>query len=429
MLLPAFVFKDVPGTDLLFILSLGVPRPTFFTRIFLIFTSLLTLIYKILKKINPGVDLNICGFVITILICNALSLYSTPASASEIDSFTRRSEFLPDLTELLNQQVMDRLEKAVKRSNRQSRYLYLKNNYPFRGIEGEDYCNPDHLYGKVGKQFARTLIGQLESYINHLPDTKRRMLNFDESIYGKFLFREAPTLAGTKRMGSLIRIGDYTIGADKFGHFFSEGWSYFVLAYGEKIDIETALLFGEVTESAYYGAMTTGIFSYADLIANFNGMRFWNALIGFHFDALNPDQMPLPYVCCKNRRWKIAKKFNWLDYIDGAWDEGINYSLFRDATLLNKVRLQISEMDKKNSEDNCCPEKHELMIDTLSQKYRVFEDRLLNLDGHDILYPKLQPRILLNRYYFRKRGRPMSDWEKRMLDRFEKSMQEWREDE
>lgn len=42
--------------------------------------------------------------------------------------------------------------------------------------------------------------------------------------------------------------------------------------------LEQALEFGSTQDKTYYGYDITGVFSHADLVANFNGLRFWLAL-------------------------------------------------------------------------------------------------------------------------------------------------------
>ncbi len=375
-----------------------------------------------------GHKLNSIYFLCAISVLSALSAMGAVwVSATEIDSFTRRSEFLPDLTDLLNQEVMMHLQKAVKHSNRISRKEYLRTNYPFRGKEGTDYCNSDHLYARVRSKFARPLIGQLESFINRLPESRIRKLNFNQSIYKDFLFKESPTLAGTKRMGSLVRVGDHIIGADKFGHFFTEGWSYYRLAYTHELDLERALLFGKLTESLYYGASTTGVYSYADLAANFNGMRFWNALLGRHADALYPEQKQLPYIRCINKRWEFVREFKWSDYIDAAWDECVNYSLFRNKELLDKVLARIESLNVNDLEYCYCAEELQTIVDQLYEKYDGFEEHILNFSGHDILPLNLMPQSLLDQYRIMKKRKKMPGLHKRMFDSVKEKLKKRRE--
>ena len=51
---------------------------------------------------------------------------------------------------------------------------------------------------------------------------------------------------------------------------------------------DVALSWGEMREKGVYGFSTTGIFSYADLVANFNGYRFWNRVLKTEKDPISP---------------------------------------------------------------------------------------------------------------------------------------------
>ncbi|MBU0991069.1 MAG: hypothetical protein KJ737_01135 [Proteobacteria bacterium] len=351
------------------------------------------------------------------IICVLLVVSGIHANASEIDSFTGPCESLPDLTSHLNEKVTEGLRQACINANRKSRMVYFRHSYPFRGEEGVDYCNSDLLYSEIRGQFARAIEGQLETYINELPKELAKSVDFDHSIYRDFTVEETPTLAGLKKMGTVIRMHDNMVGADKFGHFFSEGWSYFIRAYEKGENIDAALFFGEMTESIYFGALTTGVFSYSDLTANFNGMRFWNHILATHPDPLFPDQSIMPYVRCENSKWSVVNDFDWNDYIDPAWDERLNYSLFRNKILLHKVESRIAYMeDTDTSHCSCEDNERETANQMMRKKYGAYGTTLLNLDGHQILSEELSPANLVNRFFGLRAKRSQARREKAIMD-------------
>ena len=124
--------------------------------------------------------------------------------------------------------------------------------------------------------------------------------------------------------------------------------------------IQQALEWGKEQEAGKFGYTTTGIFSYADLVANFNGWRFWNKVLlkeddplkGFFANLFNQ-----PYVTCdiqffssiKNNKivkaWEYNTKFDLSDYIDGAWDEGNNCNDYEDAEIEEKVTTRVKQVD------------------------------------------------------------------------------------
>ncbi len=317
--------------------------------------------------------------------------------ASETDSFTDRCKPLEDTRIYLNGFVNSKLDEAVAQANRDARRRYLRTNYPFRARQSEDYCHSEDLYRHIRYLFARKFIGQMEAHINSLPQGMKRSVPLARSIYRDFPLIKSPTLVGTQNMGSLVRMGHCLIGADKFGHFFTEGWTGFNIAYrGRNPDIKASVEYGELTESLYYGVMTTGVYSHADLVANFNGMRFYNAITGENPDPLGSGNMPEAYVRCLDRQWKRIRDFDWLDYVDAAWDEAVNLNYFRDEDLLEKALKRMEETLKSQPDDCGCtasdPEKS-----TLETKYGHFSASLLNLSAPATLPEPLKPEQVIRK--------------------------------
>ena len=107
-------------------------------------------------------------------------------------------------------------------------------------------------------------------------------------------------------------MGDFQIGSDKIEHFFGRGYVYFNKFYNKKKSIEKIHGYGYYLERYQLGATMTGVYSYADLVANFNGMRFWNHILQAESDILGEDLGP--YVRCYEGKWEQIKDVNWLDY-------------------------------------------------------------------------------------------------------------------
>lgn len=367
--------------------------------------------------------------ILSTILFSFFMLTSLSTSASECDSFTHRFDPLPDMTEFLNQKVNDFLEKAVKDAN-----LEIKRNATLQaGVQpGPEPLSSrrktEILYNHIRMQLGRPLIGQMESLVNNLPNDESRKIPFEESIYRDFRFIETPTLASLKAMGAIIEINGHTISADKFGHFFSEGWSYFSLAYSDTIHIETALFFGEMSESIFFGALTTGVYSYADLAANFNGMRFWNRVLGLNPDVLNPLYKPAPYIQYSDNKFIIMNQFDWREYIDASWDEGINCNSFRNDHLLNKVTTRIHQLNQQGNGDCTCPVEN-TDIAGLKKKYGKYSVNILNLTGNTVLSEDLQPQILFKKYWDSKFQNSVPKWEMDLYALIEEHLKELQETE
>ncbi|GAB6095297.1 hypothetical protein JCM14469_15490 [Desulfatiferula olefinivorans] len=346
------------------------------------------------RRTKPRLTAESAYLLGTVLFAVLLCVLPVRLPASETDSFTDRCAPLPDSTDRLNLMVNEGLDEAVRNANRVAKRRYMQTNYPFSGRKGTDFCNAEDLYRQLRLLFARKFIGQMEADINRLPAGLIMKVDLDHSVYRDFPFEKSPTLVALGTMGALVRVGDHRIGADKFGHFFSEGWTEYTLAYGEPgPDFFKALTYGVITESLYYGVLTTGVFSHADLAANLNGMRFYNALLGNGDDPLTKHR-PEPYVKCLNRTWERVRDFDWKDYVDAAWDEGVNFNYFRNEALLRFALSRMEDELRRQAEDCDCrmdPDDR----DALAEKYAEFAGHVLNLDRPAVLPENLTPEHLI----------------------------------
>ena len=174
-------------------------------------------------------------------------------------------------------------------------------------------------------------------------------------------------------LGSTLRIGDLTIGTDKFGHFFDTGHVYFQRAYRQGGGEEAGMMYGERTERGIYGIMTTGVFSYADLVANYNGMNFWKNLT----DKYNEDPSKI-YFKCEEGQWKQVRVFDWKDYVDAGWDEGINCSRFKTKLMTKNVAALIEKSTEGvEGESRTCPLQRE-KCEAIKVKYGEKSARLIS---------------------------------------------------
>lgn len=252
--------------------------------------------------------------------------------AAEVDSFTNRHP-LQDSAPFLDQVVNVWLEEAVIEANRPSLISGL--------LESDSRtCDETRLMDALKARLAGYLIGQLEDFVDQSTWLDTIHTPFEKSIYRDFDFSESPTVVLTKRLAALVRIGSVYLGSDKLGHFFTEGHTYFE-HYLEKGE-QSALDYGELMESSFYGELTTGIFSYADLVANLNGLRFWNSILARKPDPIQNTVTVRPYIGCTNGKWKRLREFHWTDYVDPAWDEAVNCNIFANEILLEKVNVRIA---------------------------------------------------------------------------------------
>lgn len=235
---------------------------------------------------------------------------STYLLATEIDSFTLRDPFMKDSIAVLNTLMKNYFDKALKKANK------------------EGSCDPkrmEEIFYEVsgGKTWAK-----LEEAVKDLGTLERKSILRENSIYRDISFLDAYGLYMAK-LGYLMKIQDFYVGSDKIGHFIGIGYSYY-----EYPNIQEAMDFGELTERTYFGLTTTAIYSYGDLAANLEGYYFWNRVA----------KGSNPYFTCENKTWKQNADFDWSDYANPAWDEGLNCNYYKNTEITKFVQSQISQL-------------------------------------------------------------------------------------
>ncbi|MEI9814305.1 MAG: hypothetical protein WDO18_17410 [Acidobacteriota bacterium] len=98
------------------------------------------------------------------------------------------------------------------------------------------------------------------------------------------IYRVAPSPAPASFLfdSPTVYVHGYYMGTDKIDHFFQQGHGYFEMVMREEaggIDpaeaVAAAVAHGAKGEHTYFGTLTSGVYSNADLAANFAGMKFY----------------------------------------------------------------------------------------------------------------------------------------------------------
>jgi hypothetical protein len=294
------------------------------------------------------------------------SSYSPRLVATETDNFTGHLIKLKDSLPPLEALTSSRLRKAMDWANSQS-----------------TPCSSKNLRTGVWNMLGGNLWGRLETDLERMDIFDKASPTIAQSVYQYFTPIDSIYWAIGVTLGSTIRLGEYRIGTDKFGHFFAEGNALFQKAFLQGQGIENALIYTEETERGVFGSGTTGVYSYGDKVANFNGMIFWSKLTPEF--AKNSPFLGEPYFQCQNYRWVQTRKFIWTEIIDGAWDEAINCSAFRNKMVEGKVYRKIGQLEAAfktytgKSISLRCPLAPDLCLAAV-EKYKGFGPRLIHPD-------------------------------------------------
>lgn len=284
--------------------------------------------------------------------------------ASEIDSVTPRKLKLENSIDTINEIINQRIEEGIREANAQQDYI--EDTDEFEDAEESTFCDEDALYTELRKAIFQSFTASwglkgydLDEQLRGLLTRQSYSLLLNDSIYRDIDYIEGFSL-NLKELSDVVNINGYLVGLDKIGHFFAQGWQYFELTYYDEKTIEEAIEWGRRKEAGMFGYTTTGIFSYADLVANLNGWRFWNRVLHKQDDPLKggiANFFDRPYVTCdiqildsiRNRKiiraWEYNSRFDLSDYIDGAWDEGNNCNSYADPIIEEKVTSRIKNVD------------------------------------------------------------------------------------
>lgn len=296
-----------------------------------------------------------------------LAFLTLGTSASEIDPFYKRQEAfqLEDARDVINGKTKELLADSLNRANQKMG------------------CDKRRLYRSMRKNFRNHVFGNLTPFIIETDQIQKIEAPIETSIYQDFAWYEAPIPGLWARVvgdpsGKILRMGPYIVGTDKFEHFLGTGFRYFRARYLNGKSIDYILEMGISAEKNSMGMVTTGVFSYADLVANFNGMRFWNHVLQENEDVLGENLGP--YIECVENKWAQVKEIDWQAYMDFGWDEGINCSRYRNQRLTDKVLARIKIYEEKYEETITCPFTPE-DLNIAGEKYGELSEKLLNFEG------------------------------------------------
>lgn len=169
-------------------------------------------------------------------------------------------------------------------------------------------------------------VDRLERWANDSAEVAKVPNSRQQSIISEFP-AHAARVAWVFGFAHTIRVGDVHFGTDKIGHFFSQGRKFY-RRYLRLGDEAAAARWSVLTEVGLFGRFTTGVRSNADLVANYEGHRFYRSL--FH-DGVVGDK---PAIF----RWRHGRPvkqrpFTWLDHVNPFWDEALNPNIYSPGLL------------------------------------------------------------------------------------------------
>jgi hypothetical protein len=233
-----------------------------------------------------------------VFLIAALFMAPQLCGAYETDQFTNRLQPIKDSTALLDEQVNLSIAKAVAdwKGPRKDRKVVTA------------------IYNDIG---GKHWVDKIERWAMNSEDVERLQLTRWESIYrGHPLW--ATRVAALFGVGPTIKVNNQLIGSDKLGHFLSQGKKFWV-RYQKLEDEAKAAEHSAYTERALFGQMTTGVYSNADLVANYEGFLFYRSLFE---DDITPGKPAI--LVWTGEGWEVQREFTFADHVNEYWDEALN---------------------------------------------------------------------------------------------------------
>jgi hypothetical protein len=237
-------------------------------------------------------------------------------AAYETDQFSNRLQPIEDSTDLLNERVNLAIREAIA---------------DWRGPR-EDMRVVNHIYHSIG---GHHWVDKLERWAMNADEIERLTTPRRESIYSGHPIW-ATRVAALFGVGPTIKVNGVLIGSDKLGHFLSQGRKFYrrYLNYGDEARAAEQSAY---TERALFGQMTTGSYSNADLVANYEGHRFYRSLFE---DEIVPGKPAI--LAWNGAGWDLQRAFDFADHVNVYWDEAININHY-DQLLYPHMKERLLE--------------------------------------------------------------------------------------
>jgi len=147
-----------------------------------------------------------------------------------------------------------------------------------------------------------------------------------------------------------VRLFGAEFGIDKLEHFFQQGYKYYTIGRESSAEGKSpneaarrAIKWGQRTERTYYGLLVSGVYSNADLYANYAGMHFYDGLTKPL--QINDKSRPAP-LTLKDGSWSIEtrdlRETLLKPFLTDHMNEALNPSAFR-FTLVRSVRRAVKK--------------------------------------------------------------------------------------
>lgn len=236
------------------------------------------------------------------------------ALAEETDQFTLPPGELQDIGPIASRRAYDTLEKVIAQTNSEiqmfkARAPHSRHAAHQLAMRRSDTYLANLFYKKTGPGFPSWMRFYLLSELKE-PYQYRETKTWNNVYW--LVFSYSPLFA--IGLTPTINMFGYYFGTDKLGHIFMQGHTYysiymFLLAHGKTPEQAHAamILYGQIIEQTYLGSMINGIYSNADIAANYTGWKFY---MNFAHPVQIGQRTQPPILVLNGDRWEFSKHVN-----------------------------------------------------------------------------------------------------------------------
>lgn len=281
---------------------------------------------------------------VRLCLCFVLLILPSAKFAFETDQFNLPPVPLADIGAEVHQYVKENVEIAIGKINREikARQICLenqttkncesatKNRRRLTYLRSETAVTRA-VFQRLGAGFPPfTASGSWIEAHEFKAQPARYKTDFKKSIYVRF-----PSNYLT--ISETVNLYDTQFGTDKIAHIFQQGYTYLkiyerALAKGlpKEAATQRATDWGRKSERTFYGTLVSGVYSNADLAANFAGLKFYQNL------AVTIDiggQVKLPILILENGFWVFNKDVEMAEnllkpFVSAHLNEALNPSIY-----------------------------------------------------------------------------------------------------
>jgi hypothetical protein len=303
-------------------------------------------------------------FALLLLAIGAIS-FAPATGAHETDQYSvPEGRELVDLGDLWNRLLHEAVRKSVEETNAE---IDAVHDLPFaevRSLRLAALQSPDYVAGRIRRQFPLGLL-MIDDFERTLRKEEKKLAGegklllyraAGESTYEGLLPLPDPRILGRLEplRASTMRVHGCCFGADKLGHFIGWGHLYYLryrlsrgVGASEQKSLFDSTQIGNanpIGEIFLHGLLPTGVYSNADLAANYVGLKFY---LNLSEPVRLKGELCPPMLQRDGQYWKLASHVRpdgrfFSMFVSDHYDEALNPCLY-DWTLRDSVRKNVGE--------------------------------------------------------------------------------------